>query len=174
MFALPLFHSPACLHPSCCHPLPFPPLVTPQSPPAPNSPATTLVFPKSSAIRHLQWINYTVLTWLDWASNICTPPPQTPDAPFSPPPTYIDLGRFLLHSFLSLVYASLLSSPLLSSKPLPSTPDPKLDFLVSKMTTALPPRSSLGWGASLIGHRFAGSSPWSLWNIGITLIEELT
>lgn len=92
-----LFHStclsafpiPASLHPSCCPP---PNQYHHQQHhccrPCPPGPATTLVFPKSSAIRHLQWINYTVLARLDWASNICTPPCQTPGAPSSPPPTY--------------------------------------------------------------------------------------
>lgn len=48
---------------------------------SPQVPALTMVFPKSSAIRHLQWINYTVLTQLDWACNTDTPPPRTQTLP---------------------------------------------------------------------------------------------
>lgn len=89
LFALLLrLSSDPCIHLVSSQPSLSLPLSLHPSPIRRPSPTTTPVFPKSSAITHLQWINYTVLCRLDWASNIHSPPPLAPGAPSSPPPTY--------------------------------------------------------------------------------------
>lgn len=77
--------------------------------PFPSGPVTILVFPKSSAIRHLQWINYTVLSQLDWASNIYSPPPQTQLLPAHLHPL-MGLQSFFLSLLSSCFHAPILPS----------------------------------------------------------------
>lgn len=87
----------------------------------PPGPATTLVFPKSSAIRHLQWNNHTVLTQLDWASNICTPPSQTLTLLLHLHPLTEFKDVLVTHFFKPFSY-------IISPKAPPSTLDPLMTY----------------------------------------------
>lgn len=137
---------------SLCLPFHFsspriPPSILCPALPLPPGLATTLVFPKSSAIRHLQRINYTVLTQLDWGSNIYTPPPQTPMLPLHLHPL-TDFQCFFLYLCFSC-FASFLRLPLYSPSPKTFTFDsrPHPDLLCTKMTTAVTP--GLFWAREL-------------------------
>lgn len=170
MFALPLFHSPASLHPSC-YPPPSPqPLPWAQPP---------LWYSQS----HLQSDIFNGLITLSSHSLIehltSTPHPLRPQCSLFTSTHSRTSNAFLLTHFslfLSCFLSSLSLVPfshLISSKPLPSNLDPTVTSFSLKWPQRSSPHS-LGYGASLIRHRLAGSSPWSPLNIGITLIEELT